>query len=356
MKTPNGFIQKASIFIKGGGCTRLFTRLLIAGVLFIVVLAIFGAGYQNLASANTREAFPPPGQLVDVGGIRLHLYCLGEGSPTVILEAGLGGSVYDWGLVHEKLAATTRVCAYDRAGLGWSDSVTAPLFSAEMAQVLHTLLQNAGIEGSFVMVGHSAGGLQVRAFANQFPEEVVGMVLVDSSHENQILRFPAEVVEQTAEQGKILTYCQLLAPVGVVRLFGLAAPNPETFPLPDAMFQAVVANSNRTDYCHTIANENKAIATDAGQPNPPAPLGDLPLFVLTAGIGPGTSSFNAGMPGMTAELAQQMDTVWNELQNELAALSSNSTHQVAENSSHYIQLFQPELVIEAVEQIVRQVR
>src|SRR5207244_2745846 len=156
------------------------------------VAALIGAaaGYQALAEARDRRKYPPPGRLVDVDGHRLHLQCLGDGRPTVVLEAGLSTCSLDWSRVLPEVARLTRVCAYDRAGHGWSDRGSKPRTSQRLADELHTLLINAGIDGPYVLVGHSYGGQIARIFGTRYPDEVAGLVLVDSSHENQRSRIP----------------------------------------------------------------------------------------------------------------------------------------------------------------------
>jgi pimeloyl-ACP methyl ester carboxylesterase len=122
---------------------------------------------------------PPPGRLVDAGGHRLHIHCTGEGSPVVVLDAGLGDSVAVWATIQEKLATTTRVCSYDRAGLGWSDPGPQPRTYQRAAEELHALLEKAGEKGPFVLVGHSAGVNTVRLFAAAYPEQVAGLALIE---------------------------------------------------------------------------------------------------------------------------------------------------------------------------------
>jgi pimeloyl-ACP methyl ester carboxylesterase len=313
-------------YFRGGGCGRL----LLKGISVVIVMVICGSIYQNIALARDRKKYPPPGQMVDAGGFRLHLYCLGEGSPTVILESGLGGDVNSWVLVQEKIAETTRVCAYDRAGLGWSDGVREPMSTTEVAQTLHTLLGNTDIEGPYVMVGHSAGGVHVRSFTRLFPEQVAGMVLVDSSHENQRSNYQTSTFEIFRRDWG-WEQCEVLTAIGITRLVMSASVDNS-----DPILQAEMAKHNRVEYCRAVGNEVKAFDKDSGQSTPPQALGDLPLIVLTAGLG--TSPH------------------WDELQDELASLSTNSTHITVENSGHSIQLSQPDVVIHALEQIVDQVR
>ena len=128
-----------------------------------------------------RQGLPPPGQLIDVGGHRLHLYCTGSGSPTVVLEPGGGASSSDFAWIAPAVARDTRVCVYDRAGRGWSDAADGPQDGAHIAADLHTLLERAQVPGPYVLAGHSFGGLYVQSFAAQFPDQVAGMVLLDST-------------------------------------------------------------------------------------------------------------------------------------------------------------------------------
>ena len=160
------------------------------GFVWLLALAVIGAIYQAIATQIDQRTYSPPGEMVDVGTHSLHINCLGEGSPTVILEAASGGMSAHWVRVQQQLAQTTRVCAYDRAGMGWSEGGPEPRDAARVTGELHALLEGAGVEGPYVMVGHSFGGLYARAYAARYPDETAGVVLVDSSHPDQFERLP----------------------------------------------------------------------------------------------------------------------------------------------------------------------
>ena len=161
---------------RGRGCMMWL------GGVFAVLLVLLLAGviYEPMAEAADAKAYPPPGQMVDVGGYRMHIYCTGSGSPTVVIEAGWGDSSAAWGWVQPEVAKTTRICTYDRAGMGWSEASSQPRTAREFAKELHTLLEKANEPGPYVLVGHSLGGYTMLVYAQDYPDEVAGMVLVDA--------------------------------------------------------------------------------------------------------------------------------------------------------------------------------
>ena len=173
------------MFLRAGRQLRSRSaRWLVYLVLAVLGIASVGGGYQTVRESLEAKAYPPPGQLIDVGGHRLHLYCTGSGSPTVVLEPGHGGSSSDFGWITPAVARETRVCVYDRAGRGWSDAADGPQDGAHIAADLHTLLERAHVPGPYVLAGHSFGGLYIQSFAAQFPDQVAGMVLLDSTAPN----------------------------------------------------------------------------------------------------------------------------------------------------------------------------
>lgn len=309
---------------QGRGCLNWLARV----VLSIMVLALVGAIYEPIAEAADAKAYPPPGQMVDVGGFILHINCTGTGSPTVVIEAGLGDWSTSWaGYVQPEVAKTTRVCTYDRAGLGWSDASSLPSDAAQFAKELHTLLQNANVPGPYVMVGHSLGGLIVRVFVHDYASEVVGVVLVDSMN-------PKQVTESLSNKLALFSSLEAaLARVGVGRLLvklpAIASGAP-------ANGEAYYPLFIRPGSFQTTANEYKALPVSAAESAAVKSFGDLPLIVLTAKLNDN--------PG------------WPEWQNELLQLSSNSQHLFAENSGHVIQFDQPDAAVSAILKMVELVR
>lgn len=166
-------------------------RVLIALLATLLLLMAMGAGYQFVATQQDRQAHPPPGDLVHVEGSAFHLDCRGEGAPTVLLEAGSGSTSSQWAWILPRLATTTRTCAYDRAGMGWSVPRGTERDAQTVARELHTLLEAAQIPGPYVLVGHSAGALYVWLYTALFPEEVAGLVLLDPVHPEQFEQMPA---------------------------------------------------------------------------------------------------------------------------------------------------------------------
>jgi pimeloyl-ACP methyl ester carboxylesterase len=282
--------------------------------------------------------------MVDVGGYRLHLSCAGSGDPTVILESGAGVPGLNWALVQPEVAKRARVCTYDRAGLGWSDPSPRPRTAAVMAEELHTLLERAGIDGPYVLVGHSLGGVIVRQFALAHPHDVVGMVLVDSAGEQQSARFPEAIKASLAGAPRLLRLMSLAGDAGLLALYPGIFPLPTQLPADTAAtFQALVVSSGKL--FRTSLAEMSAADID---PTPrPATLGDIPLLVLRH------SRTVAPIKGeVTPEVAQAYEQIWAQMQDELAALSPRGRVVVAEESGHSIQLDRPDVVIGAIQDVL----
>ncbi len=317
---------------------RRTRRILLIVALLIVCLSGTGLLYQSIASAQDASSYPAPGRLIDVGGYHLHLYCTGTsrpGSPTVILEAGLGDTSLVWSKVQPGVAFFTRVCSYDRAGLGWSDTGSLPRTAGRIVTELHTLLARAGVPGPYVLVGHSIGGLIMQLYAYTYPQQVAGLVLVDSVHEDELVRLPGER-QANLDYMKQLSLCQALTPFGIGRFTGFY--NGFVAEYPPTVRPAAKAQFSQTRHCQTTYDELAAWDESSAQVRAARhPLGHLPLVVLTHGISP---------------LGPQGEQVWQALQRDLAGLSSDSAHIIATRSGHYILLEQPDLVIAAIKQVL----
>jgi len=324
------------------------SSIVLQGVL-ILALGTLTAG--AIAKANLKQQHPAPGQLVDVGGYKMHLYCIGEGSPTVILAAGMGDFSVTWGAVQPEIAKTTRVCSYDRAGYGWSDPSPYDLTINGMAEELHTLLGSANVPGPYVMVGHSLSGLMVRVFTHNYPEDVAGMVLVDSTHEEQYIRLTAaipkfgELLQSGNENGmRQYRFFRFLSSTGVMALMPQFIPNSG---FPEAIFEQYKANWSTTNFFNTILAEAGAleeILADTRDMHITS-FGSLPLIVLSAE----PAGFD---PNYSDAENQILGQIRQELQSDLLTLSSDSKWIVAEQSGHYIHHDQPDLVIDAILEMV----
>ncbi len=198
-------------------------------------------------------SIPCPDNLSTVGGYKMHIYCTGQGSPTVILDAGMGDSFISWRKVQPEIAKFTRVCSYDRAGIGYSDSSPRPSTSKDFAQELHMLLHNAGVAPPYVLVGHSMGGFDVRLYASLYRNEVVGMVLVDSSHPEQQKRLPPELKDLDATWLREQEFFEFTMPFGIPRLLGFCgndACNPRRrLQLPQRARKRCRAEGNLRERC-----------------------------------------------------------------------------------------------------------
>lgn len=308
---------------------RRVLRLLLWLAASLLLIAGAGAIWQRHAERQDAERLPAPGRWVDIGGHRLHLHCAGQGAPTVWLEAGLGNDVNHWSGVFEALAARQRTCAYDRAGLGWSDAGPLPRDAGPVVDEAVRLLQASGEPPPYLLVGHSNGGAYVRLIAAALPEQVSGLVLVDpsQSHPEGCPPLPGSM---RAIYGTLVT----LAPTGLPR-----ALLPTLFPLersalPPAAREAHAATRARVDALRATWSEAQAsCALQAAAEAAGWPVG-VPVEVLLAGRRPEAQAW-------VPDAARAM-----------AALAG-ATLTVVEGSGHWIQLENPAAVLDAVERVRR---
>lgn len=328
----------------------LSTKILLAIFSLLMVLTTVGATYQWLQAAADRDKFPPPGILVDVDGLQMHLDCRGSGKPVVILEAGLGFGSSSWSLVHDAMSEHSEICAYDRPGLDWSEPINRIAGAEEVAARLKKLIELSDTEGPYLLLGMSAGGIYVREYFHRYPQDIVGMVLVDSSHEQQGYRLPK--FDATTDGEQILTLCSWLQPLGVVRLADAVTAIFDQLDIPENFRELLRANVNQSHTCSSMLAESQSFTAELLDTEPPAKLGDLPLTVLSQGNEPEAIE----VLGITAEMSRAQREVWDELQNELTALSDRGQRRIATQSGHVIQLDQPQLVIDAVADMIAELR
>ena len=286
----------------------------------VVVAALTGSVYQWIATRNDLAANPPPGRLVDVGGHKLHIWCTGSGEPTVVLENGLGGSGLGWSFVQPEVAKFTRVCSYDRAGTGYSDPGPSPRTARRIGQELAQLLDRTGISGPLVLVGASIGGLFVRVFASEHGERVVGLVLVDASHEDQEMDVP-----------RIAPFVPFLSSVGVFRLLGVSFGGTGES-LPPSLQRFARATAFRASAYQATADEGTHLPESAAEVRASRRKLVIPVVVVTAGRDP--------------------DPTWRSLQRDQVGLSERGCQVIAEHSGHAIALGQPQAVVDAIRAVV----
>lgn len=290
---------------------------------------------------NPGSRLPAGGALVDVGGFKLHLFCQGTATgSTVILDAGNGETSLTWSLVQPEVAKFARVCAYDRAGYAWSEASPKPRSVPVMVDELHRLLKGADIQGSVVLVGHSLGGIIARQYAAKYPANVSGVVLLDSAHEAQFQRLPESVLKATVSGLGQLKTLEGLIGLGLPGLLSMLVPLETRLP-------PAVAQTERafmlTDPRQVAATRGELEELMKGNTPPVRKLGALPLVVVSRG---------QAEAGMDAASSAQTERIWTTLQLELTALSSHGRRIVALGSGHGIQLDKPQVVIDAIREVL----
>ncbi|RNC70410.1 MAG: alpha/beta hydrolase [Desulfuromonadales bacterium] len=301
-----------------------------------LVPCLTGAGciYQAVATAVDRRRYSPPGRLVKVDGVELHVHATGQGgAPVVVLETGLGGMSSAWGWIQPEVAKFTGVVSYDRAGLGWSAPDGLPRTALNVARRLRGLLHGVGIPGPYVLVGHSMGGLYLRVFADQYPGEVAGVVLIDAAHPDQHQRSPA-IRRHMSSGFRMLRSVPLLARLGYVRMTGFFSSWAVGLPEP----HAAEAEAFLSSYAHLKTTRDESLAWDGicAEVRGTAGLGCKPLAVVSAG--------RDVLPGAP------------ELQAELAALSSRSIHLTVEGADHVTLVTRRQhamVVVDAIRRVVQ---
>lgn len=338
-----------------GRLKRFLRRTILVLFLVVIVALLVGASYQWMGNSADAKRFPQQGKLIplgaEFGNVALNLDCQGQGSPTVVLDSGLGVPGIGWERVQAEVAKFTRVCWYDRAGYGWSDGSKAPRTSLEIAKELHALLAAAHESGPFVLAGHSFGGYNVRVYNGQYPTEVVGMVLVDASHEDQESREPPAMQAMMKKYQEGLKKQEMLAPLlirlGVARFQQRNQPQGEG--ISKEFGQELAYLQLQPKFVEAAASEMGLFSESANQVRAAGNLGDKPLVVLTAGKNVDASQLPAEIP------KKEMDdfhAVWmNELQVKEAHLSTRGKQIIVPDSDHMIPFERPDAIVDALREV-----
>lgn len=329
---------------------KILRRLLKIMSIALVVFMILGLSYQYVATKLDERKYPPVGRMVDVGGYKLHMIEKGKGVPTVILEAGYAGNCLGWSLVQSEVAKFTKVISYDRAGYGWSDGSPLARSNENIVQELLAMLENAGISAPYILVGHSRGGLNVRLFAQKYPNEVAGVILVDTRNENQSGQYPESFFDQGYTYYIFLKSC-MAGYLGYNRLFLNLPKIKKDFlehikKYPDTVQNMFSSQVVTAKFKIAMAQEELYHNQNCYQLRlMGGSLHDIPLTVITAG---------KPFPGTC--LSDDVNTYWQYYQKELVSKSSQGKQIIAEHSGHDIPYDQPEIIVQAVREMVEEVQ
>ena len=320
-----------------------------------LVLVMLAAGVVQAQDGDS--ALPPaPGKLIDVGGYSLHLYCTGEGGPAVILDAGLGDWSINMANLQEQIAEFTQVCTYDRAGYGWSDEGPEPRTSQQIVDELAALLENGEVEPPYILAGHSFGGINVMMFAAQHPELVEAVVLLDASHPEQMDALNAEVPEIVAlEESAAVAYQSML------EMAEAGAPVPQELldafrpqGITDEQFEIWSQVAVQPKGLRAMIGEMESLNDSLAQAQEIDTLGDIPLVVIAHGVKLAdmmTDEDLAAM-GVTREIMDTYEALWRGFQEDYLTYSTDSTLIIADESHHYVYVTQPDLVVEAIQELI----
>ncbi|MBD0347241.1 MAG: alpha/beta hydrolase [Coleofasciculus sp. Co-bin14] len=312
-----------------------------------LVLAMM-TSYHIIATWIENKKHQPPGQQIDMGGYKLHLYLKGKGKPTVIIDHSLGG--IDGYFLIEEIAKITQVCIYDRAGYGWSDSSPKPRSSKEIVKELDTLLNLAEIQPPYILVGDSFGSYNVRLYAHQFPEKVVGLVMIDGLHEVAMLKMSMSLRALKLFFMSGFAMSILGSTLGIIRVLGTLGMfellKKELRNFPQETLKSVKRSFYHYQHWLTMWREMWNLDVSSRQVSQVSHLGDLPIISIKSSTFFKRSIWNFYMPIRAA------DNFRDKMHTEILKLSRNCTQLQATRSSHFVWIDEPEIILAAVQKLL----
>ena len=328
-----------------GKARRITERILLSFAILLCLVLAGTTSYNAAALRYYHAIYPPPGKLYRVDGYDMHLYCTGEGSPSLILEAGAGAHSIAWVKVQPELSKITRVCSYDRAGYGWSAPRPSPRDADTVAQQLHALLQQAGIAGPLVLMGHSMGGIYIRDYASHYPQDIKGLIFLDPGTPTMEEHQSPELHAATAIRAPYYYSLAALTTLGLHRLAGFCAPEPGLDLPTGTRFAQLecgkLLSSVWTEYKSEPQSEAETVNT--------GPYGDLPVLIISRDTKLKTQGF-------TPKLAAEFVAFWDQEQEDLKRLSTRSRRIIAKGSGHQIHSDRADLVNREVAVLIQQIR
>jgi len=318
----------------------------------LLILAIV-AVYHRICMPGDRRRYPPPGNWVEIDGCRLHYYSAGTGSPTIVFDHSVGSLGWANYQVFTELAKTNRIVICDRAGYGWSDASDKPRTSQQVVSEFAQVLERANIEPPYILVGDSFGGYTMRLYAQQYPENVAGMVLTHCLHEELVLNYPWKIELLWVFLTVIFKIVEFLAPLGWVRLMGILQVfellKPELRRFPPEELNRIKFSYYQSKHWGAMFSEMQNLKISSRQMQPTQSLGSLPLVVIEA------STFLQSSPLMDLLPRKLVDRTWSQMQQKLLELSDRSQLMFAENSSHFVWVDRPDVMIAAVRTVLEMI-
>ena len=329
-----------------GKWRRIAERVLLSLVILLCVMAAGSTIFNAAALRYYRAIYPAPGTIYRVNGHDMHIYCTGEGSPTIVLDAGMGNYSLAWAKVQPELSKTTRVCSYDRAGMGWSTPGPDPRDADNIASELHALLQQAGVSGPIVLMGHSMAGIYVRAYATHYPQDLVGLIFVEGASPLQEDHGSAELRATLPSKSQYYSYVAANA-VGMQRLTGDCSA--------DSRFDGQFAKMKGQLDCGTLLSEIWREYTTSHRSGEETintgPYGDLRVLIFSR-----DPQLDRQAPNLPPKLALEMSVVWNQDQEDLKRLSTRSRRIIAKGSGHHLPIDRADLINREVPIFIQQIR